>query len=379
MIGSYLVLLITSITCSMIGVFLVLRNLSMVADAISHSVLLGIVIAFFITQDISSPLLIIGAGIFGVITVAFIEALGKSKTVKRSDAIGVVFPMFFSIAVILISRYARNIHIDTDMVLMGEVIFASLDSISIFGIDLPYSFVKMGIMFIINLIFIIIFYKQLKITSFDQEYGFLIGIPIGFIFYSFMTLTSITAVVAFDAVGSILVLSFFIAPVASAHMISDDLESMFLWSAIIAIINCSIGSWIAINLNASMTGMCAVVGMVVFIIILFLHKKGVVYKFIQKRKTLENVKKEMFIFHIGNHMGDGRSKDENKVDQINIHLNWKIKEVDIISEKLISDSLIYKLGEEYSLTESGFTYYEYLCKKYGLNKKDGLNKCMWKN
>ena len=103
-----LVLIITGIACNTIGVFLVLRNLSMISDAISHSVLLGIVLAYFITSDLNSPLLFIGAISFGILTVLSTETLIKISDIDEDSAIGVIFPIFFSLGVILLSRYARN-------------------------------------------------------------------------------------------------------------------------------------------------------------------------------------------------------------------------------------------------------------------------------
>ena len=120
----------------------------MVSDAISHSVLLGIVLAFFIVRDVSSPWLIAGAALFGVLTVFSVEMLSETGLVKSDDAVGIVFPLFFSLAVILITKYARNVHLDTDMVLMGEVIMAPLYRMSVFGISLPRAFVQMCVIFL---------------------------------------------------------------------------------------------------------------------------------------------------------------------------------------------------------------------------------------
>lgn len=366
MIDSYLVLLITSICCSLLGVFLVLRDMSMIADAIAHSVLLGIVIAFFITQDIGSTWLIVGAAIFGVVTVAVIEWIGKSKRVVRSDAIGVVFPMFFSLAVILISRYARNVHIDTDIVLMGEVIFASLDTLKIGGIMLPTSFIKMLIMTIINIVFIIALYKPLKISSFDEEYALLLGIPIGIIFYGFMTLTSLTAVMAFDSVGSILVLSFFITPAATAYLIAKDLKKMLFLSTVFSLINCTIGTVLAIHLNSSLTGMCAFVGMLVFMVVVVLNKKGILFNYLKNRKVLSRVRCDMFVIHVGNHLMDGRNSDENKVYSIHKHLKWSNKELKNASQYLIENGIIFINDNEYMLTDEGIKKYDFLTKHYRL-------------
>ncbi len=125
--NSLIILILTAISCTLLGVFLLLRNLSMLTDAISHTVLLGIVLAYFIVKDLDSPLLILGASMMGIITVYLIETIGNSKFAKYDDAIGIVFPILFSLAVVLISKFFRNAHLDIDIVLMGEVLFSSLD------------------------------------------------------------------------------------------------------------------------------------------------------------------------------------------------------------------------------------------------------------
>ncbi|MCB0293484.1 MAG: metal ABC transporter permease, partial [Calditrichaeota bacterium] len=115
---------IVAVACALPGVYLVLRRMAMMSDAISHTVLLGIVIAFFITKSITSPLLLIGAALMGVVTVSLVELLNRTKLVREDAAIGLVFPAIFSIAVILISRFAGDVHLDTDAVLLGELAFA---------------------------------------------------------------------------------------------------------------------------------------------------------------------------------------------------------------------------------------------------------------
>ena len=129
---------LVAITCAIPGVFLVLRRMAMMSDAISHSILLGIVLAFFAVHDTSSPILIIGAALSGVLTVSLVEALNRTKLVKEDAAIGLVFPVLFSIGVILIARYARSIHLDVDAVLLGELAFAPFDRLVINGADLGF-------------------------------------------------------------------------------------------------------------------------------------------------------------------------------------------------------------------------------------------------
>ncbi len=123
----------TAVACSLVGTFLVLRRLAMLSDAISHAILPGIVIAFFITGDLASPWLVLGAAATGVLTVALVEALTRTRRLKEDAAMGLVFPALFSIGVVLISRYAGNVHLDVDAVLLGELAFAPFDRFELGG------------------------------------------------------------------------------------------------------------------------------------------------------------------------------------------------------------------------------------------------------
>ena len=197
MIESLYILIITAAACSILGVFLVLRRLSMVSDAISHSVLLGIVIGFFITRDLRSVWLIIAAALFGVFTTMAIEILIKSRRVGEDAAVGIIFPLFFSIAVILITKFARNVHLDTDMVLMGEVIVAPFNRIDILGLSFPKALVQMSVVLVLNIAFIILSFNRMKISTFDPVFSAVSGIGVGVLYYIFMGLVSLTCVAAF--------------------------------------------------------------------------------------------------------------------------------------------------------------------------------------
>ena len=176
-----LVLLLTAAACAPLGVFLILRRLSMMADAISHTVLLGIVLAFFLTHDLGSPWLLFGAALIGVVTVSLVELLGKTSLVKYDDAIGVIFPLLFALAVILISKYAGNAHLDTDMVLMGEVIYAGLNTVEIGGTEIPAAALKMGGLIVVIASFITVFYKELKVSPITWLAIVLLLLAIGYV------------------------------------------------------------------------------------------------------------------------------------------------------------------------------------------------------
>ena len=352
---SLFVLIATAAACALLNPFLVLRKLSMVSDAISHSVLLGIVLAFFIVKDVGSPLLIAGAALFGVITVFAVEFLSGTGLVKNDDAVGIVFPMFFALAVVLITKFARNVHLDTDIVLMGEVIIAPLNRTEFLGMDLPKAFVQMGILFIVNLLFIIIFFKELKITTFDKGFAKLAGFSSVALFYALMTLSSLTAVTAFDAVGAILVVSFLITPGAAAYLISKDLKVMIAISVGYAVINSVLGYVLSLLMNVSMSGMTAAVAGVTFLITFLFNKEGLITAIFIRLKRKSELKPELFLTHIGNHSGKKEELEELGLGSIRDHLKWKQTEVDKIAGRLIRRGLIrIDINKGiYDLTEKG--------------------------
>lgn len=128
--------IVVAAACALPGVFLVLRRMAFMSDAISHSMLLGLVIGFFVVEDLTSPFLIFAAAITGLVTVALVELLHRTRLVAEDASIGLVFPVLFSIGVLLISKYAGNVHLDTDAVLMGEIAFAPFSRFLVAGIDL---------------------------------------------------------------------------------------------------------------------------------------------------------------------------------------------------------------------------------------------------
>ncbi len=368
MTETLLVLLITSVSCAIIGCFLVLRKLSMVSDAISHSVLLGIVIAFFITRDLSSIWLIFGAAIFGVITVLSIEWLSYGGLVKKDDAVGIVFPFFFALAVILISMFARNTHLDTDIVLMGNVIFTSLNRYNFGTFTIAKSLLNMSIMLGINISFITIFFKELKLTTFDEEFATVSGFSSVLLFYSLMTLSSMTSVIAFDAVGAILVISLLISPGATAYLLTKDLKITILLSALIAIINALIGFHLAIWLDGSIGGMCAFIGGISFLLAFLLNKDGLITTTIRKIKRKIQFKEELLIVHIGNHRQSYKESDELGFKTIAKHLNWQDQQFNSISKKLLKKKIIFKDNNKniFDLTEKGIKSFENLRDMYGI-------------
>ena len=372
MIESLYILIITSLACAVLGVFLVLRRLSMVSDAISHSVLLGIVIGYFVTKDIGSVLLIIGASLFGVLTTVCIELLIKSKRVTEDASVGIIFPLFFSIAVILITRYARNVHLDTEVVLIGEIILAPLHRINFLGLSLPKALIQMSFVLLINIVFIAVFFRKLKISSFDPVYAGVAGIAGAGLYYVFMALVSFTAVSAFESVGAILTISFFISPAASAYLISKDLKITIFLAAVYAVVNSCIGYFLAVKFNVSMSGMCALVSGLTFMITIAVYPGGIITKIIRYIKNKNRFSRELLILHMDNHTGKKNALGELGYSTIREHIAWSDSKLKYVLDKLIKKGYVYRAKERgvYSLTETGKKLSDDIRKHYGLRVRE---------
>jgi manganese/zinc/iron transport system permease protein len=318
-----LVATVVALACALPGVFLVLRRMAMMSDAISHTVLLGIVLAFFVVGDLESPLLVLGAAAMGVITVALVEALHGTGLVKQDAAIGLVFPALFSIAVILISRFARGVHLDVDAVLLGELAFAPLNRMTIFGIDLPAALWVMGGILLINIVFIALFFKELKLATFDAGLAATLGFSPVLIHYALMTLISITAVGAFDAVGSILVVALMITPAATAYLLTDSLTRMLLYSALIAVISAIGGYWLARWLDGNIAGaMATMTGIVFLVALIFAPERGLVALARRRHRQRWEFAQAMLTIHLLQHEQLPEAEIESRVDHLWEHLRW---------------------------------------------------------
>lgn len=276
--GALSIVMVTAVSCALLGVFLILKDMAMVADALSHTVLLGIVLGYFIAGDLDSPILFVGASLFGVVTVYAIEYVVNKFAIQNDAATGLVFTLLFAIGIILISKYARDVHLDVDVVLSGEVIFAALNTRNILGFEVPISFVDMFVLLLINITFVAMTYQQLKVSIFDPVYAKSIGVAVGLLNLALMTLVSITTVVAFDTVGAILVISLMVAPALSAHLLSKRLMTMLLVAVLYGVINSLIGYYVAICFNVSISGTIAFTAFVTFLLSFLFAPNGLIGK-----------------------------------------------------------------------------------------------------
>lgn len=276
-------------SCGVLGCFLVLRKMAMVGDAISHSVLPGIAIAFLISSSRDSFFMLIGAAVLGLVTVFLIQLLQQGGL--QSDAsIGIVFTALFAIGVILISRNAANIDLDLDCVLFGEIAYVQWDTLIVNGYDMgPAAVWMLGGTLLIVLAVIGLFYKQFKLCAFDPALAAALGIPVALFHYLLMGLVSLSTVASFESVGAILVVGMLIVPASTAYLLTDRLSIMILYSVIIGALSSAGGYYFAKWLDASIAGsMISVAGLLFLLAFLLSPSHGLIVR-VNKRRRLKTV------------------------------------------------------------------------------------------
>ncbi|MDN5204636.1 metal ABC transporter permease [Fulvivirgaceae bacterium BMA10] len=272
---------LVSISCGLLGCYLVLRKMAMVGDAISHAVLPGIVFALLLTGVRDSFTMLIGAGIIGVFTTFLIEFFHRKGNLQTDASIGVTFTWLFALGVILISLFAGQIDLDQECVLYGEIAYVPidlwiLDSGEVMG---PRAVYISGIVLIIVVTFIIIGYKELLATTFDPDYAVCIGISTALWHYLLMGAVSLTTVASFESVGAILVVALLIAPPATAYLLTENFKFMLLITTVLGIITSISGYYLAVWLDGSIAGaMSTIAGLLFALAFLFSPKEGILTK-----------------------------------------------------------------------------------------------------
>ncbi|NKB23108.1 MAG: iron chelate uptake ABC transporter family permease subunit [Kiritimatiellae bacterium] len=281
---------LSALSCALLGNFLVLRRMSMMGDAISHAVLPGLAVAFLITSSRSNMPMFIGAGVVGVLTALFTQWIHRVGRVEQGAAMGVVFTTLFAIGLIIIVQAADAVDLDPGCVLYGAIELVPLDTAPFLGLHIPRAVWTLSLVFLVNVLLVILFYKELKISSFDEDLATTLGLNASCMHYLLMILVAITTVASFESVGSILVIAMFIVPGATAYLLTDRLHIMIGVSLVIGIM-CAVGGHIAaVRLPAwwglpdtSTAGMMAVVGGLLFFVALIASPRhGVASKLLHR-------------------------------------------------------------------------------------------------
>jgi manganese/zinc/iron transport system permease protein len=357
--SSGLVIILTgvlvAVACSLLGVFLVLRKMSMLADAISHAILPGLVAGYFVAQGPNLLAGFVGAAAAAIITVTLVEALEKSRRVRNDAAIGIVFPAMFALGTVIVSRFFANVHLDADAILFGNIEFAALESLFIGPLDLgPQALWVMGALCVINLLFVTLFYKELKLATFDPGLAGALGFSPVVIHYALMTVVSITAVGAFTAVGAVLTVALLIVPAATAYLLTHRLPVMIGLAAAIGAASALGGYALAVAVDASIAGaMATVAGLFFGLALVFSPAHGALARALRLRRQRAQFASETLVMHLATHENTANEHAESAVAHLSVELRWTPAFAQQTIERAVRSGLVTRSDDHLSLTESG--------------------------
>lgn len=301
--------------CALPGCFLVLRQMSMMGDAISHAVLPGLAIAFLVTGSVSSLEMFIGAAIVGVLTAVFTQCISSFGQVDRGASMGIVFTTLFAVGLLLIVRAADHVDLDPGCVLYGALELAPEDVLFMLNLpaagpwdfdlagsawsvqlldgpwQVPRAAVVIGAVLALNLAVVVALFKELRISSFDPALATTMGINAGVMHYLLMTMVAITTVAAFEAVGSIIVIAMLIVPAATAHLLTDRLGPMIAISLVVAVLCSVVGhlgaltvpGWVGLGSTITSGMMAAAAGGLFVLAWLFAPQHGLIPRRLRRR------------------------------------------------------------------------------------------------
>lgn len=428
--------ILIAVSGGILGSFLLLRGMALTSDAISHTVLLGIVVAFLVLTkgfgappNLASPWLIIGAATAGVATVILTELIYTSGLLRQDAALGLAFPLLFAVAVILVAGAVEDVHMDEDAVMVGEIGVAWADtnshcigncaSVTITPDDpqaeitrqctncreegvsprhpdaefqesctncgyyspakawqaglleekpllvfWPKSITVTLVMAALTVAFGVVFFKELKLTTFDPALSRALGFNPSLLQYGLMVLVSLVAVGAFNAVGSILVIAFFIVPPAAAYLLTDRLPVMLLLSALIGAAGAYVGYplargelfgiTIAEGFNTSISA-----SMVVMMFVLFLTawlvspRYGMISTLIRRTIRRRSFGEQVLLGHIYHHEGTDEAQEELTLDGLYRHVQWPERKVRAVVDRLRSRGQVQVRAGLLALSDAG--------------------------
>ena len=273
-------------SCSLLGTFLVLRKMSLLGDALSHSVLPGIAVAFLLSGSRAVLPMFFGAAAFGLVTALLVESFHRRWRVQEDAAIGIVFTALFALGVVIITAYAGQVDLDQECVLYGEIAYTPWDLLLWGDKSLgPRPVWILGAVLVINLTVIALLYKEFKISSFDPAMAMSVGINAALMHYLLMGLVALTTVASFESVGAILVVAMLIVPGATAYLWSDRLIAVLGLAVLFGMASAVAGYFLASFWNSSIAGaMVVVIGGIFLFSLLFSPNQGVLARVYQRAR-----------------------------------------------------------------------------------------------
>lgn len=262
---------VVGIICGIIGSFIILRGMALMGDAISHAILPGVAISYMLGINY-----FYGAVFFGILTAFGIGVVSQHSRIKNDASIGIVFTAFFALGIILIGK--AQTATDLTQILFGNVL-------SVRTSDMVITII-IGIIIIMC---VIIFYKELLVSTFDETLAASYGLPTKWIHYGIMLLLTLATVASLQTVGVVLVVAMLITPASTAYLLTNRFSIMIVLSSFFGALSSVIGLYISFKYNLSSGAVIVIAATIIFMIVfIFSPKQGVLFKALRTRKIRIN-------------------------------------------------------------------------------------------
>ena len=256
--------ILIGVITGIIGAFVILRGLSLMGDAIGHAVLPGVA-----TSHLVGVPPVIGAAVFGLIASLLIGFISDKTSLKKDTVMGLVFSSFFALGIVMISQIRTMT--DLNSILFGNIITVSSNAVR----DLLI--IALGL-----ILFVILFYKELLITSFDDTTAQVYGLNTKLIHYVFLSILTIVIVFSLQVVGAILIVAMIITPAATAYLLTNRMHVMIFISAGIGMLSGGLGMFLSITYNFSSGASIVLVSAMLFLLVfIFAPKKGLLVQMVK--------------------------------------------------------------------------------------------------
>ena len=253
---------IVGVVCSVLGTYVVLRGMAFFGDALAHTILPGVVIAFLLGWPLA-----VGALVVGILAALGIGVLAERGTLKEDTAIGVIFAGLFALGIALLSA-SGNYAIDLAHFLFGNLMGVSATDLWVIAI------LGVGVLLTIYL-----FYKELLVISFDPVLAVTLRLPTALLRYLLLVLIAVTIVTALQVVGIALMLAMFVTPAAAASLLTRRLPAMMAVAALIGALSGIVGLYASFYLNIASGAAVVLVATLIFVLaFLFAPERGVVWR-----------------------------------------------------------------------------------------------------
>ncbi len=350
-----IVIILSAITCSIPGAFLVMRKNYYAADTTNRSAMLGIAVALIFSSYLSSPLVIILGSLTAGLAMILIKKL-KDFTSFRAKGLSIIISSAFLCFGILIAAnfsFNNTINFDLSIIYLGETAFTYFNRLRVFGVDIgSYALYAVSLVLIINIVIVMVFYKEFKIDGVDKNYAASIEMKESTIDYILLIMTSLSVSVSFQTAGIFMTSAFILGPAATALFYTKRLSTLAFISVFISSVACLAGFGIAWPNEVSISGtIVSFIGILFIVSVLFSPEEGILKKHFDNLTTQKRLEEYIIMDILNSEIIDCREKNIN--EEISSSLKWKLMKVSYIMNKLKAENKIETVQDKVQLTEEG--------------------------